>query len=231
MKSNHPDLFIHVDPIVNRLMILKWGTVHKHTSLPTFIARHKEPLLLIWPATSIDALIAAGDAWLARCPGEVCGLHKLGGLGEVMFATKLKSLVEGHLEACLKNGLEELVEKAVAEGTVCDKDTIVEWRQHMMLSAETTVMSLDILPSKRSVTIPYRSSEVSSVFVSCMADHCDLFIIAAMKGAAIFLQFLPELDAESMLGFVSGAGDRKLKVSKEYFCKAFLFKIYFLNLV
>ena len=215
-----PDLFKHISHIVYKLMMLKWGTVSKHTTIPTFFQRSFDTLGLIFPSADMQSIIDANENWLAQCATQVSALHAKGGLGVAMFETKLKDLVSGEVEKTMKNSLADLLKDAIAKKVERDVDTLRAWREALMDKLEKEVANLSILPSKRVAPVPYRSAEIVAVSISCLTDQCDMYIVAAFKGAAIFRGFLPALDAETAMGFTANATDQQLLVKKEMFTKA-----------
>ena len=101
---------------------------------------------------------------------------------------------------------------------------MIMWRDAAMLAVQESVASLSLLPSRRDVTLAYRSGEIQAVPASCISEQIELQIVAKMKSSAIAHKFLEPLDAETMLGFSSSRADLQLQVKEECFEQvAFLF--------
>ena len=93
---------------------------------------------------------------------------------------------------------------------------MIMWRDAAMLAVQESVASLSLLPSRRDVTLAYRSGEIQAVPVSCISEQIELQIVAKMKSSAIAHKFLEPLDAETMLGFSSTAADLQLQVYEQF---------------
>ena len=147
-------------------------------------------------------------------------LHKTGALGESMFTSKLKDLVDQNLAATIRDACTKLKAEAIKSKIVLNEETLQLWRTMIVDAVENDVSSLEILPSKRKVTIAYRNAEIPEVPVGSLVDHIDYSIVAIFKSAAIAQNKLQPLEAETMMGFASTADDAKLLIDPEWFSKA-----------
>ena len=220
VNREHPDLFAVIKPVLHRVLTTRWGSVNKHCTVPTFLKRYQDQLALLFPSAHMQDIIDAGDEWLHLCPLAVNALHGVGGLGSTIFSGKLKDLVESQVHKLFIKELDEAVDKARKKNVVCGTDEMAQWRDLMMTRVEDEVQNLHLLPSKRHVAVPYRNAEVKQVAISCLADHCDMLIVGKLKAAGIAAGFLPEMDCEVMLGFISTPACKAQKVKRELFVKA-----------
>ena len=141
-------------------------------------------------------------------------------LGEAMFSCKVRHIVEGNLRVQIEKKLNGLIDAAVLANTVCGQLQADQWREKLLVHCKESVESLQTLPSKRSISVPYRGIEVAGVQVSCLADHMDMFVCARIKAAAVAAEMLPALEAESLLGCVDRPDGKKIKVGRTYTAKA-----------
>ena len=85
----------------------------------------------------------------------------------------------------IEKKLGELIDAAVLANILRGQTEAGRWREQLLVHCEESVESLQTLPSKRSISVPYRAIEVAGVQVSCSADHMDMFVSARIKAAAI----------------------------------------------
>ena len=219
-----PDLFEQVKPTVHRVQVLRWATCSKHMSIPAFLARHVDGVKLLFNAAAVDKIIAAKENWIATCADQVLLLQPSGSLGDSLFSAKLKDLVDASLCTQIKEKFDELTAQAVIDNTLCNAKLLAEWREIIHTSVEANVQSLDILKSKREVSIPFRDGTIPAVQVGCLTDQIDLVIVSSWKGAAVARGDLCALAAEEMLGFVSLPEEKNLNVDPAFVEQAFFSK-------
>ena len=213
-------MILFAKPFIDRMLVMKWATCSKHMTVPKFLKANRSQLRFNWPLPLVDNIIRAGDDWLNQCVAAVTTLQQQSGLGDIIFAPKMKDLVGLALATTIQKHLNEKIAAAIRAKTVCGKEEFKVWRTQIADAVDKEVASLSILPSRRDVCITYRSSEITGVAVSCVVEHIELSIISAFKSAAVAAEFLPPLDAEIMLGFSSTALDRQLLVQQDFFAEA-----------
>ena len=218
----YPDLFAHIKSIVHRVMVLRWTTVAKHLTVPAFLERHQSSCGLLFDLAPMLAIIAAKEEWLSRCSDEVLVLQAQGGLGEALFTAKIKDIVESALVKHIDTSMTGLMANAFCSKTICSQVVLARWRDQIVEDCESKVKSLDLLPSCRTVTIPYRSGNIPGVLVSCLPEHIDFVIVARWKAAAIAQKKLTPLDAEEMLGYTASDEDLLLPLCPSFRAGLFL---------
>ena len=219
VKDSFPLMVDAILPVIHRVLVLRWSSNARHSSIPTFLKANRGVIALVFPTASMDRLIAAGDKWLTQCPDDVLQLHTNGLLGEAMFASKLKDVVSHNLASQISQKVADLRKEAIAKKTVLNEDLLLSWREQVVVHVEAAVQSLDLLPAKRSVSIPYRNGEICEVPVSSLIDHIDFSLVCVFKSAAIAANVLQPMDCEAMMGFCSAADDDGLVVFKDWFDK------------
>ena len=214
--SSFQILVLHAKGTFFRLLVLRWLAVAKHMTVPKFLATTRPQLLLVWPANHIDSIINAGEEWLSKSSIAVTALQQLGSLGDSIFSSRIKDLVAQSLHREVKEVVEKQILRAIASQEKVGKATLILWRDEAMSQVETNVASLNLLPSRRDVTISYRSSDIQAVPVSCIVEQIELQIVAKMKSCAIAHNILEPLDAETMLSFTSTDEDLALQVDEAF---------------
>ena len=130
-----------------------------------------------------------------------------------MFAGKIVDIVQKRV----KDEIEKVISEQQAawimleagKKTLFEFKHIAQWRQEVMLRLDD-ISGLSSLPSKRFVDVCYRQSSVAKIAVSCLVSEVELRIWALIKGCAVAQKLIPEMMAETILGFRSGANDKLL---------------------
>ena len=151
IKNLYPALFGHVEAIAAKVLLLRWGTVAKHTSVPKFTARHLKQLSLCMDEGHLQAIAAAGDEWLSACSASVLHLAGSGLLGEGMFSCKVHDIVNVKVAECIERQMTELMNNATIakpEKKV-DFDTMQDWQETIVKACIAEVEGVSALPSKR----------------------------------------------------------------------------------
>ena len=219
MNKKFVDLFEVAKPIVNKLLVMRWSTLAKHSTVPQFLRDNFKSCKTLFPEDTMQTIIDAGNDWVGQCATQVVALQKLGPLGEAMFDKKLKDIVSHKLDKKINEMLQDLAREAAKNGHVLDEETHRVWRDTIQEGVEADVESLKLLSSKRPVSIAYRNGTISAVPVSCVTDQIDFSIIALFKSCAIEAGNLHPLDAEVMMGYRCGPLDANVKVKSDFFEK------------
>ena len=176
-------------------------------------------------------MIAAGDKWKEQCHEEIIRLSEYGALGQSMFAGKIVDIVQKRVKDEIDKVIKEQQQAwIIHEG---DKKTLFEfkhisqWREEVMLRINE-ISGISSLPSKRFVDVSYRQLPVTKIAVSCLVQEVELRIWAVIKGCAVAQKLIPEMMAETILGFRTGANDKLVLINpplvlKVVFCLGVFF--------
>ena len=228
LHQQFPELFNKISSVVHRVQVIRWGTVAKHLSVPQFLAKYRDSCALLFDLEAMNDIIAAQEEWVNTCSSQVLLLQKVGPLGDALFTSKIKDLVSNSLVLHIKEQYEFLATAAKADNTVCGAAELSTWREKILFSCEKNVQSLDLLPSRRSVKVAYRSGEIAGVWITCLADHIDAYIMGHWKGCAVAQEIIAPLEAEEMLTYESTPADKLLKMNPDLFAQALFFIIFIL---
>ena len=155
-------------------------------------------------------MIAAGDKWKEQCHEEIIRLSECGALGQSMFAGKIVDIVQKRVKDEIDKVIKEQQQAWIMyEGdkkTLFEFKHIAQWREEVMLRINE-ISGISSLPSKRFVDVSYRQLPVTKIAVSCLVQEVELRIWAVIKGCAVAQKLIPEMMAETILGFRTGAND------------------------
>ena len=208
--------------MLSKILLLRYGTVAKHTSMHIFVTRYFAELALLLPERLLKLIRDTGENWLQDAPDAVLELASTGLLGEGLFSVKVKDITEQKAYTCIQAALDlrhiaHAEKKPVPPLTL---EVINQWRDDIIEHVSAEVPSILHLPSRRAVQVHYRSMKVEGVqIVSGIVDLVELHVWARVKQIAVAAEALAEIDAEKLLGCKAVDLDCKVPVSADLLVK------------
>ena len=126
MYENHKDLFDQIEHICAKVLLLRWTTVAKHTSVPDFVRRHLQQLSLVMKQPELQSIIDAGADWLTKASPAVLSLASQGICGEGMFSVRVRDIIESNAQECVSKAIDAMLQKHLDETRAFKQPVLVD---------------------------------------------------------------------------------------------------------